>query len=97
MVGQVVGSSNVGKEERFEFCFKSGIRRTSKGNRQGVKSVDQLLVEPVVVLRARDFVLVASRFTTRRCREAGSEIRRVLLILDVVSTDAGEVGGKRGE
>ena len=62
-----------------------------------VKSVDQLLVEPVVVLQARDFVLVASRFTTRRCREAGSEIRRALLILDVVSTDAGEVGGKRGE
>ena len=49
------------------------------------------------MLRARDFVLVASRFTTRRCREAGSEIRRALLILDVVSTDAGEVGGKRGE
>ena len=50
------------------------------------------------MLRARDFVLVASRFTTRRRRKAGSEIRRALLILDVASTDAGEVlCGKRGE
>ena len=56
-----------------------------------------MLVEPVVVLRARDFLLVASKFTTRRRREAGSEIRRALLILDVVSTDAGEVCGKRAE
>ena len=41
-------------------------------------------------------MLVASRFTNTRQREAGSEVRRALLILDVVSTDAGEVCGKRG-
>ena len=39
------------------------------------------------MLRARDFVLVASSFITRRHREAGSEIRRALLILDVVSSE----------
>ena len=55
------------------------------------------MVEPVVVLRGLDFVLVASRFTNRRGRETGNKVRRTLLILDVVSTDAGEVCGKRGE
>ena len=56
-----------------------------------------MLVEPVVVLQAEDFVLVASRFTNRKRREAGSKVRRALLILDVGSTDAGEVCGKSGE
>ena len=41
-------------------------------------------------------MLVASRFITRR-REAGSTVRRALLILNVVSTVAGEVCGKREE
>ena len=50
-----------------------------------------MLVEPVVVLQAEDFVLAASRFTNRRWREAGSKVRRALLILDVESTDVGEV------
>ena len=48
------------------------------------------------MLRARDFVMVASRFRTRKQREADSEVNRVLLILDAVSTDVGEVCGKRG-
>ena len=43
-------------------------------------------------------MLVASRFTNRRRREASSKVRRALLTLDAVSTDAGEtVSRKRGE
>ena len=42
-------------------------------------------------------MLVASRFTNRTRREAGNKVRRALVILDVVSTDAGEVCGKIGE